>query len=316
MWNKQLLNGPDIDRSRHYLDLVAKVRGTGVRHVKFRELMWKHMPAGNPAICVRPDTYYVIMVRHPLGWLRSTLRHPFTFHSSSSTWRRRYTHTKKIARHVLEGQWTLTNPPGDKPDINMTFPSLLHAWEYQMQGYLQLRKLHPHRVRLVRYEEFIRYPSIVLQNIFRGASGGVFRREDETKEETDAEVERREENSSNPVPSFLQPYEGNARKFFNRRPEGYFESLQKLDIDIASHVFSWRAFKKHIIRQEEVEPVKLSKEVQERSLWERVVSFFLSSHSDSYSSSSTSKKIFKPSLLLCAELGYDCSKSRYPLLPL
>lgn len=43
------------------------------------EYLWKHVPPELPHVCLRADTLHVAMVRHPMRWIASTMRTPYSF---------------------------------------------------------------------------------------------------------------------------------------------------------------------------------------------------------------------------------------------
>mmetsp|Transcript_8810 Transcript_8810/g.16385 ORF Transcript_8810/g.16385 Transcript_8810/m.16385 type:complete len:437 (-) Transcript_8810:36-1346(-) len=81
---------------------------------------WKHTPPQHPVLaCFRPDTLYVVMVRHPKVWKNSMKRRLYDF---------KYERLLKLWRLVR-------NNPRRMPPLEMRFRSLYNAWEYYMRGY-------------------------------------------------------------------------------------------------------------------------------------------------------------------------------------
>ena len=112
---------------------------------------WKHTPPQHPMMnCFRSDTLYVIMVRHPVAWKKSTMKQPY-----GKRWR-----FVKLFLLLLEilclsypslfysladfkykkrtRVWELDRKgsPRRLPNLSLQFKSLYHAWAYYMQGFL------------------------------------------------------------------------------------------------------------------------------------------------------------------------------------
>jgi len=86
---------------------------------------WKHTPPQHPLLsCSRPDTLYVIMVRHPKVWHESL---------KQKLWDFKYEPLLKLWRLIRSN-------PRRLPPLELRFRSLYNAWEYYMTGYLAWEK--------------------------------------------------------------------------------------------------------------------------------------------------------------------------------
>jgi hypothetical protein len=106
---------------------------------------WKHTPAQHPMInCFRSDTLYVIMVRHPVAWKKSTSKTPYGELFLTLLCREFNTPPSQTIVFVdlkydrLKKVWRLdrTSKPRRLPTFQIQFKSLYHAWAYWMNGYL------------------------------------------------------------------------------------------------------------------------------------------------------------------------------------
>ena len=154
---------------------------------------WKHTPPTHPMLaCHRPDTLYVVTVRHPATWARATKKKPYDLKYETGL-----------------KQWRLVrSDPRRLPPFEMRFRTLYDAWAYYHAGYLEWeagsagRSCYrppppgggtnrtavnngenclggPNRipdgrrnVLLVRYEDYLADPKRVLSSIFSFAGGG------------------------------------------------------------------------------------------------------------------------------------------------
>jgi hypothetical protein len=175
MWGDWSEEGP------YTLDGVLKMAPPHKRDVFYS--WWKHTPPQHPVLaCFRPDTLYVVVVRHPKVWGASMKRKSFDF---------KYEPLLRLWRlHRIN--------PRHLPPLEMRFRSLYNAWEYYMKGYLSWESMSigkncyagvdskinclggtnnvpkGHRnILLVRYEDYLTKPKRVLADIFSFASRGL-----------------------------------------------------------------------------------------------------------------------------------------------
>mmetsp|Transcript_15854 Transcript_15854/g.32100 ORF Transcript_15854/g.32100 Transcript_15854/m.32100 type:complete len:381 (+) Transcript_15854:277-1419(+) len=154
--------------------------------------LWKHTPPQHPMLaCSRPDTLYVVMVRHPKIWEESMRKKPYDF---------KYEPQLK--------QWRLVrSDPRRLPPLEIRFRSLFNAWEYYTNGYLAWEKVSTGRncydgnstqltyddnskrgnclggnnsinpsnrnVIIIRHEDFVQDPKEIVGQIFSFASRGL-----------------------------------------------------------------------------------------------------------------------------------------------
>lgn len=150
---------------------------------------WKHTPPQHPVLaCHRPDTLYVVMVRHPKAWQESMKRklYDLKFFSEIKLWR------------------LIRSNPRRMPPMEMQFRSLYNVWEYYVTGYLAWEKLSVgtscnsvngqsggmeerknciggankipesgRNILVVRYEDYLMEPKKVLVRIFAFATRGL-----------------------------------------------------------------------------------------------------------------------------------------------
>ena len=172
------LNHWDSDSNlKHIYDIYADDRFYTI---------WKHTPPHHPLItCFRPDTLYVIMVRHPKTWTQSTSKKPYdlSYSKEKNVWT--LDRTKNVVR---------------MPPLLANFQTLEHMWAYYMKGYLSwnsrifkrnftgegqsnlslrsqtqttLNNDEPKNIVLVPYELYLRNPKKVIAELYSIASGGI-----------------------------------------------------------------------------------------------------------------------------------------------
>jgi len=145
---------------------------------------WKHTPPQHPILaCFRPDTLYVVMVRHPKVWKQSMDRKLYNF---------KYEPLLKLWR-------LLRSNPRRLPPLELRFRSLYNAWEYWTRGYLSWEMTsagkncyvdsdgkrnnclggsnkipdNKRNILIVRYEDYLMTPRKVLAQIFSFATRGL-----------------------------------------------------------------------------------------------------------------------------------------------
>ena len=175
---------------------------------------WKHTPPQHPMMnCFRSDTLYVIMVRHPVAWKKSTMKESYgecgRFVNSYFSYSRWSTDDFFIFHSLTDFKykkrarvWELDRKgsPRRLPNLSLQFKSLYHAWAYYMQGFLGWESVSSGRncyesnatkgsenclggknnipssrrnMILVRQEDYSYDPQGVLANIFAFATRGI-----------------------------------------------------------------------------------------------------------------------------------------------
>mmetsp|Transcript_14076 Transcript_14076/g.28713 ORF Transcript_14076/g.28713 Transcript_14076/m.28713 type:complete len:430 (-) Transcript_14076:1753-3042(-) len=156
---------------------------------------WKHVPPQHPMMaCFRPDTLYVIMVRHPKVWIKSLMKKRYDLMLDRSD--------KKFPWRLIRSN------PRRLPPLDMRFQSLYHMWAYYMNGYLSWAKSSAggdcygfktsrgdkqmtknclgenneipndrRNILIVRQEDFAHNPKKILAQIFSFATRGVINAE-------------------------------------------------------------------------------------------------------------------------------------------
>ncbi|KAL9191096.1 hypothetical protein ACHAXT_000802 [Thalassiosira profunda] len=145
---------------------------------------WKHTPPQHPMLaCFRPDTLYVVLIRHPRTWQKSMINKRYDL---------RWDESKKL--------WTLRRSnPRRLPPMMLYFRSLYNVWEYYMRGYISWEEVSAgencyaktasdrrrnclgganeisasqRNIVLVRYEDYLLNPKRTLARIFSFATRG------------------------------------------------------------------------------------------------------------------------------------------------
>ena len=116
MWGDWAKEGP------HSTEGLLKMDPPNKRDVFYT--WWKHTPPQHPILCMRDDTLYIVMVRHPKSWYKSVKRKLYDF---------KYDKILKL--------WNLVRSnPRRLPPMELRFRSLYNAWEYYMKGYTSWEK--------------------------------------------------------------------------------------------------------------------------------------------------------------------------------
>ncbi|KAL7540886.1 hypothetical protein ACHAXR_010458 [Thalassiosira sp. AJA248-18] len=145
---------------------------------------WKHTPPQHPILaCFRPDTLYVVMVRHPKVWKQSMEQKLYDI---------KYEPLLKLWRLIRSN-------PRRLPPLEMRFRALYNAWEYYTKGYLSWESMSvgkscyvqsgsggninclggnnkikdKRNILIVRYEDYLMNPKNVLSQVFSFATRGL-----------------------------------------------------------------------------------------------------------------------------------------------